>query len=180
MNDALCLSAKGLWKLKNLEGFRSKPYDDHNSFDKNHQPIDWNPSMPLKGHLTIGYGTVLWNPQQDYARYKDGISQAQATQMLLEDLRRFENSIRLNVKIPLSQNEYDATVIFIFNIGLGDPSKGIVGFVNSTFLKMLNQGDKLGAANQLMRWVYSGGVFMQGLVNRRRKERTIFLAGKYA
>lgn len=172
-NATMSLSAAGIRALKNYEAFRSKPYDDKTK-------KEWRPGTPLIGKLTVGYGRVLWNPARDYEKHKNGVTEPQATQMLLEDLRRFENSIRLNVKIPLSQNEYDATVIFIFNIGLGDPSKGIVGFVNSTFLKMLNQGDKLGAANQLMRWVYSGGVFMQGLVNRRRKERTIFLAGKYA
>lgn len=178
-NATASFSAIGMRTLKNYEAFRSKPYDDKNSKDKNGNPIDWHPGMSLKGKLTVGYGRVLWNPQKDYERYKNGVTEPQATQMLLEDLRRFENSIRVNVVVPLSQNEYDAIVIFIFNIGLGDKAQGIAGFTTSTFLKFLNQGKKLDAANQMLRWVYSGGVLMQGLVNRRQRERTIFLKGKY-
>ncbi len=179
-NATMSLSAIGMRSLKNWEAFRSKPYDDKNSKDKNGKPIDWHPGMPLKGKLTVGYGRVLWNPPKDYEKYKNGITEPQATQMLLEDLRRFENSIRLNVVVPLSQNEYDATVIFIFNIGLGaNAPKKVSGFINSTFLARLNANNKTGAADQMLRWVYSGGQFMQGLLNRRQKERTIFLKGKY-
>lgn len=178
-NENMSFSLAGLRKLKNLEGFRSKPYDDLNSRDKNGKPIDWHPGMKLKGKLTIGYGRVLWDSLKGYEKYKNGITEAQATQMLLEDLRRFENAVRLNVLIPLKQHEFDAIVIFIFNIGLGDVKKGIPGFLTSTFLKFLNQGKKLDAANQMLRWVHSGGKLIMGLVNRRQAERTIFLEGKY-
>jgi GH24 family phage-related lysozyme (muramidase) len=179
-NAQMSFSAAGMRALKNYESFRAKPYDDKNAFDKNHKPIDWHPGMPLKGKLTVGYGRVLWNPAKDYEKYKDGITEAQATQMLLEDLRRFEAVIRLNVLVPLTQNEYDAIVIFVFNIGLDSKAQGISGFLTSTFLKFLNQGKKLDAANQMLRWVYSGREFLQGLLNRRQFERTIFLKGKYS
>lgn len=180
INAARKISPAGLHRLKNYEAFRSKPYDDKNSKDKKGNPIDWNPSMPLKGKLTVGYGRVLWSPKVDYEKYKNGVTEPQASQMLLEDLRRFENSVRVEVKVPLSQNEYDAIVIFIFNIGLGDRKQGIAGFTTSTFLKRLNEGKKTEAANQLLRWVYSDGQYLPGLLTRRQRERTIFLTGKYA
>ena len=175
MNAQRSFSAAGMRCLKNYEAFRSKPYDDKTK-------KDWHPGMPVIGKVTVGYGRVLWSPTLEFPMYKDGITEPRATQMLLEDLRRFENSVRVNVITPLEQHEYDAIVIFIFNIGLGDKTnpKAPAGFVTSTFIRLLNQGRKADAANQMLRWVYSGGQFMQGLLNRRRKERIIFLTGKYA
>ena len=166
-NATMSMSAAGVRGLKNRESFRARPYDDHNSFDKNHQPIDWHPGKPLIGKLTVGYGRVI--PISAYEKYKN-ITEVQATQMLIEDLRPRENAIRLHVLVPLTQNEYDALVIFIYNIGEG-------AFLTSTLLKMLNKGDKQGAADQFMRWIYSNGKPI--LVTRRQYERTIFIRGKY-
>jgi lysozyme len=169
----MLLSSAGERVLKNYEGFRAKPYDDKTK-------KEWRPGMKIVGKITVGYGHVLWNPALEFPMYKDGITELRATEIMRQDLHRFEESIRVNVTVPLEQHEYDAIVIFIFNIGLGSKAQGVAGFTTSTFLKFLNQGRKAEAGNQMLRWVYSGGQFMQGLLNRRQKERIIFLKGKYS
>lgn len=68
-------------------------------------------------------------------------------------------------------NERTAMVSLAFNIGR-------TAFRNSTLLKLFNQGDKAGAADQFLRWVYSGDKTRPnpGLVSRRNRERELFLS----
>jgi hypothetical protein len=79
-----------------------------------------------------------------------------------------ENSIDQNVKVGLTQNQFDALVSLIYNIGTG-------GFSSSTLLQMINASNFAGAADQFSRFVYSGGVVLQGLVTRRAAERALFM-----
>jgi lysozyme len=67
------------------------------------------------------------------------------------------------VKVPLNQNQYDALADFVFNVGIG-------AFENSTLLKLLNQSDFLGSANQFLAWVKQ-----PELTPRRNRERALFL-----
>lgn len=52
---------------------------------------------------------------------------------------------------------------------------GETAFVKSTLLNLLNQSAYQKAANQFDRWVYDNGKRIQGLVNRRKKEKGLFL-----
>ena len=49
------------------------------------------------------------------------------------------------------------------------------GFKGSTLLRLLNQGDYEGAADQLPRWNKAGGRVNPVLVGRRGRERDLFL-----
>ena len=63
----------------------------------------------------------------------DKIYEKRCKKLLMKDLKEtFEPKIRALVKVPLSQNEYDAIYSFAFNIGVGR------GFPSSEFLKELN------------------------------------------
>ncbi len=42
-------------------------------------------------------------------------------------------------------------------------------------LKLLNAGDYSGAANEFPKWDHINGVISQGLLNRRLRERALFL-----
>ena len=53
---------------------------------------------------------------------------------------------------------------------------GTIAFKNSTLLKKLNAGDRVGAADQFLVWNKAGGKVLQGLVNRRQAERAQFLS----
>lgn len=121
------------------------------------------------GILTIGVGhTSAAGPPKVTKGMK--ITRAEADQILARDLRTFEAAVNSAVKIPLSQNEFDALVSLAFNIGAG-------AFKKSTLVKKLNAGDRKGAAEQFLVWVKAGGKTLQGLVNRRRSERLQFLSG---
>ena len=84
------------------------------------------------------------------------------------DLKAFEQTVNNTVKVPLNQNQFDALVSLAYNIGS-------TAFKNSTLVKRLNEGNYKAAANQFNVWVNAGGKRMQGLVNRRAAERTLFL-----
>lgn len=91
---------------------------------------------------------------------------SQAT--LTKDLKRFENSVNSLVRVPLTQNQFDALVSFSLNVGEA-------AFGRSTVLKRLNDKNYTGAANALMSWVRAGGKRLEGLVNRRKAEKELFL-----
>jgi len=84
-----------------------------------------------------------------------------------------ESTIERLVKVPLQQNQYDALVSFIYNVGAS-------AFGDSTLLRMLNLGDYQGAADQLLRWNIGGGRVLLGLLRRREDERALFLTGTIA
>jgi lysozyme len=71
------------------------------------------------------------------------------------------------VTVALSQNQVDALHSFVFNIG-GE------AFTRSTLLRLLNQGQFESASREFSRWVYSGGVQLPGLVQRRADEEALF------
>jgi lysozyme len=87
---------------------------------------------------------------------------------LAEDILVAERVVQKHVKVPLSQPEYDAYVSFVFNVGETQ-------FRNSTLLRLLNQGMRTSACNQLPRWVYASGKRLPGLVTRRKEEQAMCL-----
>jgi lysozyme len=98
------------------------------------------------------------------------IDEAEAEALLRYDVEKFERGVAELVTVPLSQNQFDALVCFAFNLGLG-------ALRSSTLLRKLNDMDKLGAAEEFLRWVYAGGKKLKGLETRRQAERALFLAG---
>jgi len=68
-----------------------------------------------------------------------------------------------------TDGELGAMLSLTYNIGL-------TAFKESTLLKYFNAGEIEKAADEFLKWVHSGGHFVQGLLNRRRDERNIFLS----
>lgn len=97
------------------------------------------------------------------------ITASESDVILSRDLKDVEKAVLSSVKVPLNQNEFDALVSLVFNIG---PT----AFAKSTLLKKLNAGDRAGAADQFLVWVKDNGKTVQGLVNRRKAERQQFLS----
>ena len=117
-----------------------------------------NAIIPVKGDVpTYGFGTTYGVKMGDKT---DPIS---AVKLALRDVTKFEGAIKECVKVPLSQNEYDAWVNFTYNIGAS-------AFCKSTAVQLLNAGQYRQACDQMLRWVYVKGNKVQGLVNRRKKE----------
>jgi hypothetical protein len=100
------------------------------------------------------------------------ITQERAEELLRLDLRRFEDAVRMQVAVELTQNQFDALVSLVYNIGEG-------AFSKSTLLRKLNAGDYAGAQAQFAVWRKAGGKVMPGLVNRRAQEAALFGRGEY-
>lgn len=117
--------------------------------------------MDAVGIWTIGYGcTTDVEPGQI-------ITLAEAEDRLRQDVKDAEKCVNSAVTVPLSQNEFDALVSFTFNLGCGSLKK-------STLLKLLNEGDRDGAAYEFRKWDKAKGTVMPGLSRRRFAEAQMF------
>lgn len=115
------------------------------------------------GILTIGYGHTGPDVLPGMT-----INQVAADVYLKLDCAVAEHAINRLVKIPLNQNQFDALVSLVFNIGTG-------AFQRSTLLKRINEGDFGAASDEFLKWTKSKGKELPGLVIRRNKERNLFL-----
>ena len=120
------------------------------------------------GVWTIGFGTIKY-PNGVRVKKGDTCTLDQAKEYMRHDLIEFEHTVNSSVKVPLNQNQFDALVSLAYNIGSN-------AFKSSTLVKKLNAGDYQGAADQFNAWVNAGGKRMQGLVNRRDREKLLFLS----
>jgi lysozyme len=113
------------------------------------------------GVWTIGYGHT--------ANVKEGdrVNQEAAEAFLIEDLEKFEQAVARLVKVPVTQQQFDALVSFTFNLGAGN-------LAASTLLRKLNNYQYIEVPEQMMRWVRAGGQVLDGLVKRRAAEAALF------
>lgn len=141
-------SKNGVDLIKRFEGLRLTAYDDG------------------VGVITVGYGTTV---DDSFQMIKMGlrITPDQADAFLERDLAKFESAVNQFVKVPLNQNQFDALVCFVYNIGT-------FNFSTSTLLKKLNAGDYAGAAVQFLVWNKAGGKVFVGLTKRRIAEANVF------
>lgn len=116
------------------------------------------------GVPTIGYGTTHGVAMGMVC------TKEQALQWLDRDMGECAARIATFVHVPLNDGELSALVSLAYNIG-------VYGLEKSSVLKLLNSGaDKRHVADQFMLYVHAGGRVLQGLVNRRREERLVFLS----
>ncbi len=158
-------SAQGLTLLKQVERLHLKPYNDQTGKEIS----DW-----IEG-ATIGYGHLITKGEWDI--YKNGITAPTADALFSRDLAPFVNTVRASIKVRLKQNQFDALVIFAFNIG-PDAFSGssVVALINDT--KAHTQYKNLEAAWKA--WNKSQGKVMPGLTNRRQCEWSIYSQGIYS
>ena len=118
------------------------------------------------GKLTIGYGHVI--TKAHIKDFEKPITEQRARQILMMDMTYAAQAVDRLVKVPLTQNQFDALVSFVFNVGDG-------AFAASTLLRLLNKGRYQEAAVEFMRWIHAGGKRLDGLIRRRRAEQELFL-----
>ena len=145
------ISKDGYDLIKSFEGLETSAYKDS------------------AGIWTIGYGTIKY-PNGTRVAGGDKITQAQAQSYLESDSKWVDACLDKHIKVKVSQRQFDALASFVYNVGE-------TAFSTSTLLKKLNAGDFKGAGDQFDVWVNAGGRKVQGLVNRRAKEKALFLAG---
>ena len=113
------------------------------------------------GVWTIGYGHTKG------VQPGDTWSEDHANHMLERELEEYENYVNTAVNVPLSQNQFDALVSWVYNLGNGN-------LTSSTMLKVLNSGDYDGVPAQIKRWNKAGGKVLEGLTKRRQSESDMF------
>ncbi len=115
---------------------------------------------------SVGYGHT------GSARHGMSVTESDAERLLRDDVVPIEKLLAETVRAPLNQNEHDALVSLIFNIGEAN-------WKRSTALRKLNEGDKLGAAQAFEMWtrakVNGELVSLDGLIRRRAAEKSLFL-----
>jgi len=120
------------------------------------------------GNPMIGYGCNLSVAE---AKKYEGrtISEVEAVSLLLSRLTPVVDLVNKIVKVPLTQNQFDALCDLVYNIGSG-------AFSKSTLLKKLNTKDYTGAAEEFAKWNMAGGKVLSGLTKRREEEKKLFLS----
>jgi len=123
-------------------------------------------------HLTIGAGHLLMEAEltsgkirlgNEMVDYRKGLADDQILKLLKQDLKDYEKVVNDSVKVPLTQNQFEALVSFAFNIGISP-------FHQSTLLKRLNQRQYDEVPVQMRRWVKLGNTKIDDLIMRRKNE----------
>ena len=140
--------------IKSFEGFSPTVFYDYSQY-------------------SIGYGTACGKND-----YPNGITEAEAEQLLRKELTRFETSINQFTSrygLNLSQQQFDALASFTYNLGPNWMNNAPT--FRSAVLDGARGNDFLFAITQ---WSNAGGVIQTGLVNRRMAEANLYLNGVYS
>lgn len=132
--------------IKKFEGFSPVPY------------------RCAAGVLTVGFGHRI-QPGERFAR----ITEEQAERLLRQDLGLAEAAVLMYVRVPLTDDQYNALVSLTFNIGHA-------ALADSTLLRELNKGNYDAIPAEMQRWVFASGKKNKGLMRRRTAEAELFLA----
>ena len=145
------ISDNGLNLIKEFEGLELSPYLD---------------AVYVS---TIGWGNTYYENNVKVKMTDNPITEERAEELLRNIVNNdFASFVNRYVKVDLTQNQFDALVSFIYNLGH-------VNFRNSTLLKKINNKDFIGASNEFMRWNRAGGKVLNGLTRRRLAEKELFL-----
>jgi len=139
----MTISERGIELIKRFEGLQLKAY-----------------KCPA-GVMSIGYGhTKDVSPT-------DEITEEKATELLKLDVKHADRVVSFYTK-NLTQNQFDALVSFVFNVGSGN-------FKSSTLLKKINADPKDPTIRtEFEKWVKSSGEVLPGLIARRRAESELY------
>ncbi len=145
----LKLSDAGLKLLAILEGCKLKAYKDS------------------AGVWTIGIGTTKY-PNRRKVKEGDICTIEQAYEYCKNDIKWCEKAINTLVLKELNQNQFDALVLFVYNIGE-------TAFKDSTALKKINvDPTDRSIGSELLKWNKAGGRPLLGLTNRRQAEIDLY------
>lgn len=147
-NKKLRTSEDGLDLIKHFEGLRTEAY------------------YCTGNKRTIGYGHLIGD-------YISTCTVQQAEEWLVDDVKSSERAVKSLVGVRLAQNQFDALVSFVFNLGA-------FNFKKSTLLKRINSGSHEDVPFQLSRWNKSGRPLKvtSGLTRRRKAEGVMYGTGE--
>ena len=165
------ISDSGLNKLKQFEGAvkiagRHEIYDDATG-----KPVAQN--GPLPRGATIGYGHLIKNGEN----FTGGLTERAANELLRQDIKIAERAVQKNITARVAQNQYDALVIFAYNIGAKN-------FANSTVVKYINDSNFHDSRYPTLEsawkaWNRYNGAVSNGLIRRRQHEWDMYTKAIY-
>ncbi len=146
--------------LKLEEGFSKKPYWDYTQY-------------------TVGYGSTCPKDMVDYYT-QNGITEEEAEVLLRNHLVAIERDLNQRIidkyKLTLTQNQFDAMVLFSYNCGTGWTYE-----TGGTFHNAIKNG---ATGNDLIRafalWCSAGGEIKTYLLRRRLSEANMYLNNQYS
>lgn len=151
MKNQMKLSDNGFTLLGELEGIVLRPYKDS------------------VGIPTIGIGSTYYEDGTKVKMTDKAITKERAIQLAKNVVKSFEEQVNKSILLPMTQNQFDAMVLLCYNIGKS-------GFARSSVVRNFNLGNIQKAADSFLLWNKAGGKVVKGLVNRRNKERSLFLS----
>jgi GH24 family phage-related lysozyme (muramidase) len=143
------IGENGLKLIKHFEGFRNKPY------------------RCAAGLFTVGYGHLIGDGLSLPDSWNRTFTVEECNALLASDVRKFERGVGRYINVQLTQNQFDAIVVFAFNLGLGTLQR-------STLRAKLNRGDISGALKSWEKYNKAAGKVLRGLVLRRQAEIELF------
>ena len=130
-------------------------------FIKSHQGLRLKAYRCPGGVWTIGYGHTPGVKEGDV------ITKDQAEELLKKDIKEIEDKLN-SLNLNLTQNQFDALVSFIFNVGWSN-------FKSSTLLKKIKiNPDDPSIRGEFGRWVFANGKKLNGLIKRRKDEASLY------
>jgi lysozyme len=142
-------SQKGINLITSFEGFSAKPYLDS------------------AGIPTIGYGNTYYPGGKKVTMKDPAITKEKGVEMFAAVLPTYEKIVNSKVKVPLTQNQFDALVSHTYNTGGSD---GLFSLIN-----------KKAGESEIRNWfttkyITAGGKTLNGLIRRRKAEADMFFA----
>ena len=117
------------------------------------------------GVPTLGVGNTFYK-NGNKVKMGDKVTLPQAMELFESLLPKYEKTVLDAIKVPLTQNQFDALVSFCWNCG---SSKTLFKMINEKFSEM-----------NIVNWLCShyimgGGKVLPGLVRRRKAESVLFI-----
>lgn len=139
---------------------------------KGFEQLRLNAYLDSVGVPTIGYGSTRYADGKPIG-IKDRLADEDTADRLFSyTIRDYESAVNQYVKVPITQNQFDALTSFTYNEGTG-------ALHASTLLKLLNSKDYIGAAKEFVKWnkitIKGQKVPAAGLTNRRQAEAKLFM-----
>lgn len=146
------ISQIGIALIKKFEGCKLTPY-----------------LCPAK-IATVGWGSTYYADGRPVHIGDKPLTQAQADELLLKTLSKYEEAVNYYTKVELNQFQFDALVSFAYNLGTS-------ALKTSTLLKKVNLNpDDKSIEQEFMKWCRAGGKVLPGLLTRRTAESKIYFS----
>lgn len=120
------------------------------------------------GVATVGIGTTRY-PNGVRVTLKDApITEKFARECMMHDLAVFESGVDALTVDSVTQCQFDALVLFAYNVGLG-------ALKGSTLLKKVNRNpNDITITDEFTKWIHADGKRSKGLLIRRNIEAKIY------